>query len=230
MSESDESKAKAKAKAKEFLREAYGLVTEADTLAFYDRWADEYDAQLERGLRYIAPSELARTLAKHQAVADTPILDIGCGTGLTGCCLNAIGFSIIDGLDFSAAMLRKAQEKGVYRKLIEADLNAPLALGDGAYGAAISSGTFTLGHVGPGPIDELLRVLAPGAFFACTVHSKIWQSEGFSTKFDALQSAGIVRTVEQHTGRFFEGGERVAKYVVFQKLPYTAPHGRLPGC
>ena len=96
-----------------------------------------------RGLHYIAPSELARTLARHQATGDVPILDVGCGTGLTGCCLKAIGFSTIDGLDFSTAMLSKAQDKGVYRTLIEADLNAPLALGDGVYGAAISSGTFT---------------------------------------------------------------------------------------
>jgi predicted TPR repeat methyltransferase len=100
MSESDEGKAKAKA----FLHEAYALVTESDTLAFYVRWADEYDAQLERGLRYIAPGELARSLAKHQGIGDAPILDVGCGTGLTGCCLKDIGFSTIDGLDFSAAM------------------------------------------------------------------------------------------------------------------------------
>ncbi len=215
MSDSDEGKAKA------FLQEAYALVTESDTLDFYDRWADDYDAQLERGLDYIAPSELARTLAKHQASGDVPILDVGCGTGLTGCCLKEIGFSTIDGLDFSTAMLGKAREKGVYRKLIEADLNSPLAFGDGAYGAVISSGTFTLGHVGPEPIDELLRVLAPGAFFACTVHTKIWDSIGFSSKFDALRSAGIIRRVEQHTGRFFEGGDLVAIYGVFQKLPQT---------
>jgi predicted TPR repeat methyltransferase len=217
MSESDERKAKAKAKA--FLQEAYGLVTESDTLAFYERWADEYDAQLQRGLRYIAPSELARTLAKHQVIGDVPILDVGCGTGLTGCCLKELGFSTIDGLDFSTAMLSEARDKGVYRKLIEADLNAPLTLADGAYGAAISSGTFTLGHVGPEPLDELLRVLAPGAFLACTVHTEIWDSKGFSTKFDALQSAGTIRTVEQNTGRFFEGGDPVAKYGVFQKVP-----------
>ena len=67
MSESDEGKAKA------FLREAYGLVTESDTLAFYERWAVEYDAQLQRGLRYIAPSELAGILAKHQVMGDVPI-------------------------------------------------------------------------------------------------------------------------------------------------------------
>ena len=212
MSDADERKAKA------FLQDAYSLATEADTLAFYDRWADEYDAQLERGLHYIAPGELARALARHQAIGDGPILDVGCGTGLTGCCLKDIGFSTVDGLDFSAAMLGKAQDKGVYRNLFEVDLNAVLPFDDGAYGAAISTGTFTLGHVGPEPIDELLRVLAPGGIFACTVHAKIWDRKGFSAKFEALQSAGIIRAVEQHSGCFFQGGDPVAVYGVFQKL------------
>ncbi len=211
MSKADERKAKA------FLQDAYSLATDADTLAFYDRWAEEYDAQLERGLHYVAPMELARALAAHCPVHDGALLDVGCGTGLTGCCLKEFGFSIIDGLDFSAAMLDQSRQKGVYRNLIEADLNGVLPLADGAYGAAISTGTFTLGHVGPEPMDELLRALAAGAFFACTVHAGIWDSKGFSTKFDALQRAGIVRAVEQRTGCFFEGGEAVAKYCVFQK-------------
>lgn len=211
MGDSDEHKAKA------FLQDAYSLASESDTLAFYDRWAEEYDAQLERGLHYIAPTELAGILAVHCGAHDDALLDIGCGTGLTGCCLKDIGFSIIDGLDFSPAMLDQSRQKGVYRNLIEADLNGVLPLADSAYGAAISTGTFTLGHVGPEPMDELLRVLATGAFFACTVHAGIWDSKGFSTKFDALQSAGIVRAVERRTGCFFEGGEPVAKYCVFQK-------------
>jgi len=211
MGDSDEPKAKA------FLRDAYSLGTESDTLAFYDRWAEEYDVQLQRGLHYIAPRELTRALAAHYDAHDDALLDVGCGTGLTGTCLKEIGFSIIDGLDFSAAMLDQSRQKCVYRNLIEADLNGVLPLDDGAYGAAISTGTFTLGHVGPEPMDELLRALAPGAFFACTVHAGIWDSRGFSTKFDALQNAGVVRAVEQHTGCFFEGAEPVAKYCVFQK-------------
>jgi len=211
MSDSDERKAKA------FLRDAYALVTESDTLTFYDRWAEEYDAQLQRGLHYVAPSALSRALARHCAADGAAVLDVGCGTGLTGCCLRGIGFSTIDGLDFSAAMLDQARRKGVYRHLIEADLNGILPFDDGAYGAAISTGTFTLGHVGPEPMDELLRALAPGAVFACSVHAKIWDCKGFAAKFGALQSSGTIRALEQRTGCFFEGGEPVAIYCVFQK-------------
>jgi SAM-dependent methyltransferase len=145
-----------RSRAKAFLDEAYALESEAEAIAFYDRWAEEYDAQVERGLRYVAPRELAETLSRYHAPCDVPVLDVGCGTGLTGSCLRELGFSTIDGLDLSTAMLEKAREKGVYRSLMAADLNAPLALDDGAYGAVVCSGTFTQGHVGPGPIDEPL--------------------------------------------------------------------------
>ncbi len=215
MSDAEERKSKA------FLKDAYSLESAADTLAFYDRWAEEYDVQLERGLRYVAPALLTEALARHQPEGHDPVLDIGCGTGLTGCCLHEAGFPTIDGLDFSGAMLVKAGEKGVYRKLFEADLNLALPFDDGAYAAAISTGTFTLGHVGPEPIDEVLRVLRPDAYFACTVHDAIWDSKGFSSKFAGLEKSGAIRTVEEKMGSFFEGGEPTARYCVFRKSGET---------
>jgi predicted TPR repeat methyltransferase len=208
-------------RAKAFLADAYALETQADTLAFYHRWADEYDTQLERGLNYVAPRVLAEALARHRQPGDAPILDVGCGTGLTCCCLRELGFSTIDGIDFSRAMLDKAAEKGVYRKLVEADLNNPLPFDDAAYAAAISTGTFTLGHVGPEPLDEVLRVLTPGAIFACTVHVAIWEPAGFERKFAELEASGVLCVVEQHVDCFFEDSEPTARYCVFQKSEYA---------
>lgn len=203
-------------RAQAFLQEAYALETESDCRDFYQRWAQDYDAQLERGLHYIAPRVLAEALAKHQTSGEHPILDVGCGTGLTCCCLRKLGFRTIDGIDISRAMLEKAGEKRVYRNLIAADLNKPLPFVDAVYAAAISTGTFTLGHVGAEPIDELLRVLEPGAHFACTVHAAVWDARGFSRKFSELERSGAIHTIEQHTGHFFEGGEPTALYCVFQ--------------
>lgn len=207
----------AERRAQAFLDDAYALETQADALAFYDRWADEYDAQVERGLHYLAPRLLAEALVRHQPPGDSPILDVGCGTGLTGGCLRELGFSIIDGVDLSKAMLAKAAEKGVYRDLIEADLNDPLPFEDGAYVAAVSTGTFTLGHVGPEPVDELLRVLEAGGIFACTVHLAVWESKGFSRRFAELEDAGAMRIIEQDIGYYFEGSEPTARYCVLRK-------------
>ena len=216
VSSADEKNAEER-RAEQFLRDAYALETQADTQAFYERWAEEYDAQLQRGLHYLAPREVAETLAGRLGVTEAPILDVGCGTGLTGACLRELGFTTIDGLDFSRAMLAKAGQKMIYRRLIEADLHAALPIDDAAYAALVSSGTFTLGHVGPEPLDGLLRVLEPGGLLVCTVHEKVWDSQGFAAKFDALEGAGSIRTVEQRSGCFFAGAEAVARYCVYAK-------------
>lgn len=50
------------------------------------------------------------------------VLDIGCGTGLIGKYLAEEGFKNVVGLDISSAMLIVAEQKGVYSKLIKADL------------------------------------------------------------------------------------------------------------
>lgn len=212
-----DSKAEKEARAKAFLDDAYALESEADALAFYDRWAEDYDAQVEHGLRYVAPRLLSDALARQQSRRDEAVLDVGCGTGLTGACLAERGFSLIDGIDLSAAMLTKAGEKGIYRKLVEADLNATLPFEDGAYAAIISTGTFTLGHVGPEPMDELMRVVKPGGVFACTVHGEVWDSQGFSDKFAALEQSGVLVSVEKTLGCYFEGKEPIAWYCVFRR-------------
>lgn len=216
MTDSDE-QGRGQSRTEAFLAEAYALETEEDARAFYGRWSDSYDDLVEHGLRYLAPAKIAAALAKHLHPGAVPILDAGCGTGLTGACLRELGFEVLDGLDLTCAMLDKARPKGIYRALIEADLNVPLELATGVYSAVVSSGTFTLGHVGPKPLDELLRVLAPGGYLACTVHDNVWDTLGFSAAFDALCDGEALEPIERYKDRYFAGGEKIAWYCVFRK-------------
>jgi predicted TPR repeat methyltransferase len=144
----------------DFLSGAYGLDGLEDAMAFYDTWADEYDEQMEGRLNYVAPRECAEHLADYVKDRSSAILDVGCGTGLTSHYLKELGFSVFDGIDITPAMLERSAERGIYRNLIEADITKPLSLEDGAYDAAISSGTFTLGHVGAEPQDRLIDAKA----------------------------------------------------------------------
>ena len=89
----------------------------------------------------------------------------------------------------SPEMLAQAEEKGIYDELILADLNEPLALPDNTYAGAISSGTFTHGHVKADALGEISRVLKPGAPFAFTVHSDFWEDSGFPEALDRLDKA-----------------------------------------
>ena len=104
------------------------------------------------------------------------------------------------------------------RAMVEADVTKPFAVAEATYDAAISSGTFTLGHVGSEPFDEIVRVLKPGAMFACTIHKDIWQPKGFAAKVSALEAAGALRTVDVSFDEFFQGLESTAMYCMFQRL------------
>ena len=79
-------------------------------------------------------------------------------------------------------MLKIAKTKNCYSKIIEADLSKGLSINDNHYGAIVSAGTFTHGHVGPNVLDELIRVTRPGGLFVFTVHSKLFKKAGFDKK------------------------------------------------
>jgi hypothetical protein len=76
-----------------------------------------------------------------------------------------------------------------------ADLNQPLAIADARYGGMSCCGTFTHGHVGAGCLDELFRVLRPGAPFAFTVKLEVFESLGFRVRLAELVQLGRIRQV-----------------------------------
>ncbi len=208
---------KHKDRTNQFLREAYGLDGDEDMQAFYSSWADEYDAQLENELNYLAPAKTAALFMRYTTDRGAKILDIGCGTGLTSIDLAEAGYRHIDGLDFSAAMLEKARGRNFFLSLIEADLNQPLEIADGEYDAAISSGTFTHGHIGAAPLDEIFRIVKPRGYLVCTIHQAIWSEHGFEEKIDALNLSGQVRTIEMNRDVYFRDSAPDAIYYVLQK-------------
>lgn len=174
------------------LRRAYALASSAEGEALYAEWAPTYDQTMVDGLGYVSHQRLVEVFVAQVAWRDRAVLDVGCGTGLVGDALATAGFSIVDGLDYSVAMLAQAAGRSVYRTLVEADLNRPLALPDAGYGAVICNGTFTSGHVDAACLDELVRVIEPGGILACAVHLSVWDSGGFGAAFDRLQAVGTL--------------------------------------
>ena len=93
------------------LSNAYTVSTPEESRKFYDGWAEGYDAEIaENG--YATPQRCAEALAAHADSIWAPIMDLGCGTGVSGAALKAAGFECIDGFDFSQAMLDQARPKG----------------------------------------------------------------------------------------------------------------------
>ena len=64
-------------------------------------------------------------LARANPGLESPVVDLGCGTGLSGEALRAAGFADVDGYDFSEGMLALARKKNCYREIINTDLSQP---------------------------------------------------------------------------------------------------------
>lgn len=210
---------KPKEAANPHLKRAFDVSNQKECKKLYDDWAASYDATLVDTLQYSAPQSVAEQLAEVVTDRSAAILDLGCGTGLVGEALTKVGFTQVDGIDFSEKMLEVARGRGVYQKLIHGDLNQRTAVEDGQYTAAISAGIFTYGHLDAGCIDEILRVIQVGGFLSSAIRLQVWEEMGFEKKFKALRSNERIETVrEEKMPNYKDSTERDGLYVTFRKL------------
>ena len=210
----------AKLRPKDLLQRAYDVKSPEEAIDLYRDWACSYDQQLERGLRYVAPGVIAQMLSVAERDHTVRVLDVGCGTGLVGVSLSKLGFVQLDGLDFSSQMLNEALRKGVYRELIQADLNESLDLSPSTYGAAISCGTFTHGHVDASALIRIAPLLKPGAIFACTIHKAVWEAAGFARTLERLGSDNVFVIEEIFERAYFEGSEPEGRFCLLRRCKH----------
>ncbi|MGB3148814.1 MAG: class I SAM-dependent methyltransferase [Paracoccaceae bacterium] len=152
-----------------------------DSRRLYRDWSDSYDTEFARTQDYRLPDLVAD--AFHAAGGRGKVLDVGAGTGLCAQRLAHHGIGPIDGVDISPEMLAVAAQKRLYSSLFEADITKSHSITGGPYQGIVSAGTFTLGHVGPTAIDELIRVAAPGALFVLSVNVLHWRDADFAGYF-----------------------------------------------
>lgn len=198
------------------LARARGLADSAEARALYRDWAANYDADVFDALKVRGSDRIADLLAAHLGARDAAVIDLGCGTGQVAARLKTHGFTQIDGLDFSPEMLEVARGKGLFRELIAADLNRPLAIADARYAAAVSAGTFTTGHVGAGAFAEVLRIVRPGGLLAVTIADTAWQEGGFDTVLARLTAAGRIAILNDTHEPIVAGGEAQARFLVWR--------------
>ena len=163
--------------------DAYSLKTPEDSIKLYKKWAQTYDKDFALNSNYLSPIKISSFFNKHARNTDTPILDVGAGTGLVGECLYKSGNKKIIGIDISQEMLDQAKLKGCYSVLIKVDVTKNIPLKSNSIGAVVSAGTFTHGHVGPNAFDELLRITKPGGLFVLSINSKVFIKNNFQEKF-----------------------------------------------
>lgn len=192
-------------RATKLLEDAYGLETPTDNVRYYRQFADIYDQQYAEQLGYIYPHMLADVFQQTAQAENTPILDIGCGTGLVAQALSEVGFNNqqIDGVDISGEMLKAADEKNLYNALFKADLTQGTKEITGQYGAIVSAGTFTFGHLGPDVLNDLISLGTAGTLYCIGVNSAYFKEQGFSSALHAMQQRGLITKPETHVKNIY---------------------------
>ena len=129
--------------------------------AFFDRFAAGFDDKVAGRLRYSAPAVAAEMLA-DLAPSGVRVLDLGCGTGLSGQVARACA-SRLAGVDLSPGMLARAAELGIYDELVEEDVAAFLARTPAAaYDLVLALDVFIYVGALEGVLGGVSRALASG--------------------------------------------------------------------
>ncbi|MFT6303151.1 MAG: putative TPR repeat methyltransferase [Granulosicoccus sp.] len=193
------------------LENAYELSNPTENSQYYDRLATDYDEAFAQGLGYVSPESIAEVFLSQSTEADYPIADIGCGTGLVAEALR-IPVQCVDGLDISQKMLDASAAKKLYRSLYAVDLTGPLKHLPNDYGAVVSAGTFTHGHLGPEALANLLALARTGALFVIGVNVQHFKQLKFDQLLDGLESRNeISRVMSTDVGIYSKSGHTHSK-------------------
>lgn len=144
----------------------HNIATVAD---LYNNWTSTYEKDLEDA-SYQGPAKVSTILSEHCPNKTIKVLDCGAGTGLVGKELYNLGFTNIVGLDISPESLRVAEQKGVYKKLICAEVGKEaMPFNDNEFDALVCSGCILPGHMRPACFREWVRIVKPGGTIAWTM-------------------------------------------------------------
>ena len=148
----------------------YAAETPEELAEAYRQWAATYDSET-LAIGYYLPFQITAWVARYVPTGEGPLLDAGCGTGLSGPALNALGYDDVAGLDLSTEMLALAGSRGAYSELKQAELGSPLPWPDGHFRAFFSTGVFTIGHAPASSLHELARITTKGGHAIFTVRN-----------------------------------------------------------
>ncbi len=189
---------------KTYLDKVYDARDAESTRRLYDDWAESYEAELSTN-GYATPGRCADALAAQVTDNSVPVLDFGCGTGLSGRALRAAGFLRIDGVDLSPDMLKLAREKGIYRKLDVIEADAPLPIQPGSYDAICAAGVIGAGAAPVSVLDLLMEALAPGGRLVFSFNDHALAEPEYEAKLKSLLDDGKAELLFQAYGHHLPG-------------------------
>ncbi len=136
----------------------------------FDQFAPRFEAELTGRLSYQTPQLLATLLHEVGVPGGLAVLDLGCGTGLSGAALAPFA-KRLEGLDLSPRMLDQARASGHYAALHEADLAAWLPSRPAGFNLIAAADVLNyLGDLAPA-FAGLHAALAPGGWAAFSIET-----------------------------------------------------------
>lgn len=199
---------------KKFLEKVYETEGEDATRKLYDAWSGSYDDEVtEHGYR--TPRRLALAMAEH-ADLSAPLLDYGCGTGLSGAAFYGAGFTAIDGADPSSGMLSQARVRAFYRDLIALDLSQPLPFKSGQYNAIAGVGVISTGAGPASLMQTLMNLLPTGGHLGFSLNDHALEDPDYTAGVAALEATGHINKVADY-GDHLPGLNLKSMIYVFEK-------------
>ena len=184
----------------------------------FDQYAAKFDDALA-ALSYTAPELLARAVAEVSASQNRPVrfatmLDLGCGTGLSGAAFRPAA-DWIEGVDLSPGMVAQARRKKLYDKLDTGDLTESLdrhIRADARFNLIVAADVFVYCADLTLIASLVHQVLAPEGLFAFTAEThdaggvilgrKLRYAHGEAHVRTALDAAGLtIRRLEAASTR-----------------------------
>jgi predicted TPR repeat methyltransferase len=166
----------------------------------FDQFSADYDVRMRGQLRYAAP-EILRQLADLVLPRKTAlkILDLGCGTGLSGAAFADLA-ARLDGIDLSPAMVALARVRRIYGDLSVGDIEAELDAAHERYDVLLAADTLVyLGDLCP-LFAAAFEALAPGGHFLFTVESMEGGTFELGPKRRWRHSEHYLRDIAARTG------------------------------
>lgn len=166
----------------------------------FDQFSADYDVRMRSQLHYAAP-EILRQLADLVLPQKTAlrILDLGCGTGLSGVAFADLA-ARLDGIDLSPAMVALARARLIYGELSVGDIEAELSATHECYDVLLAADTL----VYLGDLRRLFvaafEALAPGGHFLFTVESAEGGTFELGPKRRWRHSEHYLRDIAARTG------------------------------
>lgn len=196
----------------------------------FDRYAPRFDADLTDRLGYATPQAIAALLRRLGLPAEgrLQVLDLGCGTGLSGEALKPFA-ARLEGVDLSPRMLAEAARRGLYDVLHEADLLAFLPSRAGAFDLIAAADVLNyLGDLGPA-LAGIAAALRPGGVAAFSIErgeeAPYALGEGLRYRHapaavrGLLAAAGLTPRAEEETVLRQEKGRPVAGVIFAAAKP-----------